>query len=272
MPPSALPVVVKIKQEALSLQHEDSRTIVCPFCEADWEQQGYPAHWHPTSSCKLTRVVAGILYICYRAGCGKSGIIGDTASPVVRDKKEFVPTYCEHPHGKLPGRIIVPLGYELGMRREHFVIQGVGYCPTINALYFPIYNAQGYEIGSQIKHLDKTRWPKAFTYRHIEVPMLHFPLGQEKSDTLVLVEDPLSAIKVARITYCAALLGSNLSHEGAIQLKKQGIKKVIFALDPDALNKSLKQAKEYDGLFDASVWVLPADPKNCSYDLLRSYL
>ena len=42
--------VFDIKEEGVDLHLDEQRTIICPFCQADWEAQGKPTHWKPYKS------------------------------------------------------------------------------------------------------------------------------------------------------------------------------------------------------------------------------
>ena len=92
-------------------------------------------------------------------------------------------------------------------------------------------------------------------------------------DALVLVEDQVSAIKVSKVQYCAALMGTNLSDQGIKQLMTLGIKKVILMLDGDdaGLKASMKLQRELSAHFIVKPVLLEKgnDPKHKSLEELN---
>ena len=61
-----------------------------------------------------------------------------------------------------------------------------------------------------------------------------------KTDTLVLVEDQVSAIKLAPYVDAVALLGTHLSEAKADEIKAQGYKQIFLSLDRDAVQEAIK--------------------------------
>ncbi len=95
------------------------------------------------------------------------------------------------------------------------------------------------------------------------------------SDTVVCVEDILSAIKIARLSpsYCATpLLGCSMSKE-AIQTLKERFKRVILWLDRDKAREALKLSNEFKQRGVSScVIISPEDPKEYTKEELLEWL
>jgi DNA primase len=97
----------------------------------------------------------------------------------------------------------------------------------------------------------------------------------EVVDTAVVVEDYVSAMKVARIVPCVPLLGSNLPDEALLRLSK-GYKRLLIWLDHDKVATALKIASKgrLVGL-ETGVICTELDPKELSdteiFNRLSSY-
>lgn len=139
--------------------------------------------------------------------------------------------------------------------------------PVAQMLIFPFFDEEQL-IAWQGRYFPK-RKAKCFTQG--DVKDLLILLGQQ-TDKIVLVEDMISAIKVARVGTSMPLLGSHLSLEKAIRLSKM-FKEVIFWLDPDKANESSKMSKKYNALFDGcDVIVTEKDPKEYSTEEIKEKL
>jgi DNA primase len=97
----------------------------------------------------------------------------------------------------------------------------------------------------------------------------------EQAETAVVVEDYISAIKVARIVPCVPLLGSNLPDDALLRLCK-GYKRLLIWLDHDKTATALKIASKARlvGL-ETGVICTELDPKELSdteiFNRLSSY-
>ena len=93
------------------------------------------------------------------------------------------------------------------------------------------------------QHAPKS-WPKDINDIDQEWVKLHFP-SPFKGDSVILVEDIISANKMDKHFPCIALLGVHLSEEKLNFLLTLGVKRVIIALDNDATLQALRIAKRY---------------------------
>jgi hypothetical protein len=111
---------------------------------------------------------------------------------------------------------------------------------------------------------------KAIAYWFNDVVKLYFtPVSGEEC---VIVEDIPSAIKASRLKPAVALMGTHLNDKQA-NLIRSLYSKVIFALDEDATNKSVKLANKYRLYFDeVAVLPLAKDIKDTSYEELENIL
>lgn len=61
-----------------------------------------------------------------------------------------------------------------------------------------------------------------------------------KSDTLVIVEDQVSALKVAPHHHALALLGTHIGDDKAQEIKEGKYSKILLCLDNDATYEAIK--------------------------------
>ena len=120
-----------------------------------------------------------------------------------------------------------------------------------NRAVFKIFNDEGIVIDAVGRSIGN-RLPKWKRYGKSKVPFVsgvYNSLTNERNDTCVVVEDCISACVVSEYGMAGvALLGTSLLHEHKEFLSRY--KKVIVALDPDALKKNLQIAKELRGWVD----------------------
>jgi hypothetical protein len=86
-----------------------------------------------------------------------------------------------------------------------------------------------------------------------------------REDVVVVVEDQISAMTIASQGVTAyAILGTNFNRDHVADLLRfRNCERVIFALDPDALQKSIKICMKYGSVLPrASVAILEHDPKD----------
>lgn len=102
-----------------------------------------------------------------------------------------------------------------------------------------------------------TKFPKWFHYKRSDNPYKARTL--DKSDTVVLVEDCLSAAVVANVYDSIALLGTTFKESYWVHLT--GYKNVIVALDKDASKKAYDIQKKLDVLYPTRVLLLEDDLK-----------
>lgn len=94
-----------------------------------------------------------------------------------------------------------------------------------------------------------------------------------RSDSLILVEDQVSAIRMAPHMHSAALLGTHINDDKAEEIRSGKYKTVIIALDNDATHEAiklqLKWAGRIRGLF---IRGLAKDIKDMNDDEFKDFL
>lgn len=242
-----------ILQAAEPLSAGDSCRSICPFCQ-DKE-----------ATMSITREVAIVLYHCYRASCGKSGVLGAKLSPG-KSKKEFKP--------KIFDKVVHPLDEDAEEYLRKYELDpdsGVaGWLPEERRLSFSLLNASGYMWGTLTKAIDKGVKPKTILYKMLDIPSIHFSFPSfgwilNEPGRLVLVEDVMSATKLNDYVDTAAILGTHLSEEMVMYLKSLNYKEIRLMFDRDATAKALGYVNKYKGVLNLSVLEVSkpySDPKD----------
>lgn len=255
---------VRLRGSELEVDQQ-SELQVCPKCDGGSSNE---------ESFTMYRRPEGVAYICYRASCGFRGFVPSrgvalqtreikqpkqTTNPFPADVQDL-PWYvqeflCE----KFPCMTVDLLEQE-----------GVKWSDSRQRVLFPMFDVRGYKYGyvaraySDIRNCDFKR--KSIQYLDTRsVPVMHFPLGNTRSDTVVAVEDIPSAQILTDVTgiNSVALMGVNLSPEEVAHLRTAGYKNIIIALDNDAVAKGIKIARDLKLDFDKAIPLyLPRDIKD----------
>ena len=266
------------KRDALKLDAsfldigEQNNTIPCPEC-------GVP------KSFGVTRVPEGLVYNCLRVTCGARGFIPMvggfqySAEKALKRKEKPKTNPYMGAMADLPKAVVTWIGDRYELSPTVIEAQGWKYDNTGHRIIMPLNSYFGYEFGHCGKKLPNSVYTgaKAFNYFSREEPTkLAFPkvdkLWKGRNKAIVLVEDVISATKVARYMHCAALLGTNLTHK-QIAFLSAHFTEIYMMLDPDAIGKSLLYNRQYGSLFDQfRIINLPADPKDYPHRLIESAL
>jgi hypothetical protein len=117
------------------------------------------------------------------------------------------------------------------------------------------------------------RVPKVYTSGYPDTHiLLHSNTDGEYSRRVVVVEDSVSAIKVARVCTATPLLGSNLSRHKSVGLSRS-FTHLTFWLDYDKLSSMMKQTEANKLLFSkVDMIVTEKDPKEYSTDEIKELL
>lgn len=137
----------------------------------------------------------------------------------------------------------------------------LGWSDDMEMLIFPFYGGENELLCWQGRYFP-ARNPKVRTFgnpdSHI---LLHNCVGEFFSKRVVVVEDSISAIKVARICTSSELLGSNLSMHKAIGLSRS-FSHLTLWLDYDKIKEMIIFVERYRSLFEkVDMVVTEKDPK-----------
>ena len=263
---------IKLDAAGLDLGEKDD-SLVCPFC-------------NKRCSYGVRRAAEGLVYNCFRIACGAKGFIpmvgGFTYSAEAAIKRK-TPKPTLNPYlGKtasLPDSVVEWLYKKYEITAASVAVQGWTYDERHHRIIMPINSYFGYTYGIVAKKLPLSPYKGAKALNYFDksepVKLSYSRTSKEwigRQDSIVLVEDIISATKVAKYMNCAALLGTNLTHK-QIAFLSAHYKEVIMMLDPDAIGKSLLYQKQYGSLFDSFKIVdLKADPKDTKFGVLTQAL
>lgn len=116
--------------------------------------------------------------------------------------------------------------------------------------------------------------PKSIIEMHTEDdPILCWYKFKRASDTVVLVEDQMSALKLAPYVHAVALLGVNLSEAKVNEIKAGGYKRVILSLDNDAIPVAIRLTLKWkDKLPGLAIFGIAKDIKDMTTEELKDYV
>lgn len=264
-----------LKMMALSLgQYESTYREICPFCGSNAGAD--------RGSFSITRDPRGIVWHCFRAKCGAHGFVpvGAVSGSLdyVKTKPEYEPKHFYRDLELLPGHIRDLLYARFAVTSREADLNGFKWCQEMQRVYMPIYNWLGENTGAVARDYTGVEKKKAILYhwRPSTHSAGHWPRCDVSSVAqhrpLVLVEDIVSSIRVARHCPAVALIGTEPSVELIKHLTTR-YTKVVLALDPDAYGRSMKHWRTYGLYFDEFKPIkLLADPKDMSHEELKEVM
>ncbi|KKL21146.1 hypothetical protein LCGC14_2448360, partial [marine sediment metagenome] len=115
---------------------------------------------------------------------------------------------------------------------------------------------------------------KAMNYQEkVDEPWLSwYPCEVKASDTTLIVEDQLSALKGSRVADTVALMGTALSLEKLMEIVKHNNNKVLLLLDADATAKAVKFLRRFSWVSSLTVKPLTKDLKYYTTEEMETLL
>ncbi len=123
-----------------------------------------------------------------------------------------------------------------GITDEEMIKYDIGWSPLYSSLIFPYYVDKEVRYASMRYFGEDKKQPKSKTIGKKDKLL---QVGREDTDTLIFVEDPISAIKVGRSFAAIPVLGSHVPLE-ALEEATRRYKNVGVWLDPDMCLRSAK--------------------------------
>ena len=221
--------------------------IACPRCGSKDNLGEYEDHWF-CFGCKYTKRKDDVQSLRKRLNKGNA-----TAKEV-----EMLDNFAEIPRKAMQWLL------SYGISQEEIDEYGIKWNPTQQLLVLieglKYWQGRSFSEHTKQKYMSQGKKPDTI-----------YGMG----DTLVLVEDVLSAIKIARLRdeYCAMpVLGSTLSFESEQSLSKQ-FKTIYVWLDRDkALNALRIKRRLHQKGITSRIIVTELDPKVYSKEQLKEYL
>lgn len=214
---------------------------ICPSCEGGSSEE---------RSLTVTRRGDLLLFNCHRASCPFHGAInlagrarGKLAQEQDSERKTPKPIIKTYPINEATLGFLATKYY---ISRETLKAAGLSWSgdgdgPYARRVCFPIYDPNFKERGQVFRSYAEGVVPKTLNRMHNEDSVASsWYKFIRKSSTLVLVEDQMSAIKLAPHTHSLALLGTHLSEAKAKEIIEASYDRVIISLDNDATYESIK--------------------------------
>lgn len=260
---------------AAGLEDGDNLYTVCPSCEGKGK-----------FSIKLEDGLA--IYNCFRPTCALhgGGAFRITQGDLVRTKSKPVEKDTTWRGVTEPLPDSVTRFYESHYHLDiwHVAAANIRWCADEQRAIWPMMHRFGYVIGYVRKLIQPLRnQPKSLTSPnkgHGKLswyPQHSKGIGAIKpTDTVMVVEDVISAVRASRYTNAVSLNGSSMSIDEVTEVA--GVyKNVLWALDKDATSTAIAMHKRYRLLFHSSqVVMLEQDIKNMQEpelaELMRRYL
>jgi len=254
-----------IKMEALHLLVGETTHANCCFCHSDKKK------------LSITRTPEGILYNCWRSSCSGRGFIGSVTSNIFAaewQQDEFRPDVYRAETTLLTPHMITMLRERYHMSQHAALSQGFK-VSEVNVLVMPLYNRKMEQFGYTTKHMTN-KAHKAHHYISKKEVLLHYTSTACSNHNAVVVEDVLSAVRITQLNVGwrgIALLGTDVNHAKMESLSMAGVKHLMIALDPDAIDKAWDIQSKWGVFFNTcTVRTLREDPKDLSPADLKAQL
>lgn len=244
---------------------------VCPACEGGTSEE---------KSLSVTRRGDVLLYNCHRASCEFRGSVrvsgfqprfNDTSQQTKSSPVRVPTTPINQAFAKL-------LATRYGITTEVVEFANVGWTGDGLGTYerrisYPIYGPDSKQRGSNYRSYQGAK-PKSLIKLNSEDELaLAWYKYLRTSNTLVLVEDQVSAMRLAPYVHAVALLGTHISEAKAEEIKEGKYKNIVLSLDPDAVGNAIKlQLYWRNKLPNMCVVGIPTDVKDMDKDEFNSYL
>lgn len=240
-----------ISYASLHLQDgQQTRELLCPECGGGHSKE---------RSFAIRKEGGTISYRCWRASCGlygrafnNAGILQEYSLPRIEEKQKLF--------GRPYQGAIRPVNADgeqyfeeqFGLAPADLAEGDIRYNPETNRYIFPVHSPR-YEVrGYSLRTFDKnvTHYPKWDHYPNKEdINWLGWhirPYVMHEAGPIVVVEDPISSLKVSRQFVCTYLNGTSLNYEKLAEILKVGrIKGICIALDKDATSKAIDMLSQW---------------------------
>tara|TARA_R110002020_G_scaffold380766_3_gene591948 strand:- start:574 stop:1359 length:786 start_codon:yes stop_codon:yes gene_type:complete len=224
----------------LDIGMDETRRMDCPVCKGN-------------NTFTITNNKGMRLWNCYKISCSVGGSV--KTNMTVDDIKIVYSSTVKTDSFVVPEYFIPferDVNFCVSYKFSEIYNQFCEYDAKEDRAVFKIYDDEGFVVDAVGRSLSK-RLPKWKRYGNSKIPFvrgLHNPITKEVNTTCVLVEDCISACVISNYGYAGvALLGTSLLEEHKHFLSSK-FKKIIVALDPDALPKALTIRKELQSWVD----------------------
>ncbi len=241
----------------------------CPSC--DGGQSG-------DKDLSVSMKDGALLFFCHRASCQFQGRIpmrGVIGGPVTKKQRPYPLIRSQ----LLDAATAKLLRAKYGVTSDALEFAGLRWTGDGDSIYskrvaFPIYDPNHRERGLNYRSYVVNVSPKALVeMKSEEETKACWYKMKRKSPTLVVVEDQMSALKLAPHTHTLALLGTHISDAVLEEIVAGDYMAVYITLDPDATYEAIKlQLKFRNKIKGLLVATCPRDPKDLTEEELNAYV
>lgn len=250
----------------------------------EYSKPGMPACTDVRERLYLKEVPAGIVWFCHDCGCG--GIKRNTnltpAEVLKRVKLSVIPKVSgSYKRISLPYDFDskIPLEgkrwlYKYGITGDEISKYGFGYSGANDRLILPIFvdDELVYYQARNLGTITKSN-PKYLNIRQSGAKNVFFKnYTHPEHNSIVIVEDILSAIKVGRVTNSVSLLGSYIPE--SFHQDVSDFKEYLIWLDRDKIKASIKYCLKLQSRLGKKIRIImqDKDPKEYSVDNIKEIL
>ena len=207
----------------------------------------------------VSRREGRLLWICYRASCGFKGSsatsMGYTGTTPV-STRGATGRWIARDSEPLPERVAELLLQRYSIGPSEISRGKLGW--SDGRVILPVISSTGEPDGCTMRSFDGAK-PKSLAHTEPDALAWYRNRG---SDTLVIVEDQLSAIVASKYVNAVALLGTNLNQSRATEIRKARFSRVLLALDADAFDKAVGYVRKYRSYLPMELLRLDKDIKD----------
>lgn len=232
---------------------------LCPKCDGGRSKE---------RTFSIRRNAGYLSWICWRASChfrGRNQV--GTASELINNREPYIP-----PKKQSPPCVVKDIPHEArrlledryGITEEHVNLGRLQWTndwsreDEAGRLYAPVFSWLGVRVGFQARSLTGSK-PKALSFtQDSDMAWYH----NDRSDTVVIVEDQLSAIRLGKYVTSVALLGTYINPSRIHELLSSKAFRYCLWLDKDAFEQSVLYAIKYKHLVKLEVTKLNKDVKD----------
>jgi len=234
---------------------------LCPFCKGGATGKD--------KSLSVSRDYIQVKWMCHRDTCKSAGTVLLTSNPKETPQKQEVAFKVAKP--AYSRDLTEPKCEALNQFQMDFLVDQYGldrkdvekaiwlWDNLHNRLWMPIHKPDHSRFtGHVLRAFDKKQRSKCITVVTDPTTIAADWFYRFVGDTrLIVVEDQISACKVARQFNSLALLGTRMGDALVAEIKKFHFRKVFLVLDKDALQTALDHQAKYSELFDVFKVIQP---------------
>jgi len=232
-----------------------SSRCICPKCDGGSGKE---------RSLDVRQEETGVMRLkCFRSSCEWYGITITDKNAQIQSKSMKQGRVFRDPIVPIVGAMEQRLVLDYGLIQDGYREHRWGMNERGDQLVMPILDPYGNERGHVTRTFESPK--RCYTFKATAQPWLdHWNVG---ADHTVIVEDCLSACRVAQLGYHAiCLLGTSISVPQAQEIARTANGLVTLALDNDAFLKSLSLVQRHSHIVQMRPILLTEDLKNMEED------